>query len=49
MNKIVGKYCEKPSSCKMDRRYSIVLPASEAAVNSASVEERAIVGWYLDL
>jgi hypothetical protein len=47
----VGRYWENPSSCRIDCRYSIVLPASDAAINStASMEEEsAIVGWYLDL
>ena len=49
MNNVVGWYCGKPNSCSIERRYSIVFPASAAAVNSASVEDSATVAWYFDL
>ena len=34
-----------PISLRIDRKYRIYFPASTAAINSASVELRAIVSW----
>eukprot|EP00965_Chrysotila_dentata_P005035 164821-Pleurochrysis_carterae.AAC.1 len=44
----VGSGCGRPSSAKRLRRQTASLVASEAASISASQEERATVGCFLD-
>jgi hypothetical protein len=44
----VGSVCGKPSSARIERRYLAILAAATAAMNSASVELVAVVGWVLE-
>ena len=45
----VAASCGMSRSQRMLRTYNIIFPVSYAAMNSASVEEPAIVGWNLHL
>jgi hypothetical protein len=49
MNNVVALCCGILISSKIDLKYKMALPASHAAVNSASVVESAMVSWYFVL